>query len=67
MIDSPLPFPDPLDCEQSLFFFRFSAGECTLARASSVWSFACLARVAGRNKKKEGPLVLYRPLFTPKA
>ena len=58
-----------LDCEQSLFFFRFTE-ECTRARAlsdktarrvekrrrrlqSRAWSFSCHVRFARRTKKKE--------------
>ena len=56
-----------VDCEQTLFFFRFSK---RLAHAhqraspvsrlqSRAWSFACLGRFARRTKKKERLLVVY--------
>ena len=41
---------DGIDCEQPLFFFRFSEG--------SAWSFACLGRFARRTKKPERLLVV---------
>ena len=41
---------DGIDCEQPLFFFRFSEG--------SAWSFACLGRFARRTKKQERLLVV---------
>ena len=59
-----------LDCEQSLFFFRFSKGSARAqerlaaklgdARNESVtaWSFACLGRFARLTKKKERLLVV---------
>ena len=49
-----LSVSDFVDCEQSLFFFRFSK-ESARAR-----SFACLGRFARRTKKKERLLVVYR-------
>ena len=61
-----------LDCEQSLFFFRFqdgkgSAGACEVERRSletrdrraTAGSFACLGRFALRTKRKERLLVVY--------
>ena len=56
-----------LDCEQSLFFFRFSKGSARAREKrglpvsrlqSRAWSFACLGRFARRNKKKERLLVV---------
>ena len=49
MIDFPLPFLDPLDCEQSLFFFRFSAGDPGVhARASVELVVICVSRACRR-------------------
>ena len=63
-----------IDCEQSLFFFRFSMGSVRarerraakprdaspiLRLQSRAWSFACLGRFARRTKKKERLLVVY--------
>ena len=64
-----------IDCEQCLFFFRFTGqavalslswwGECTRTRASSgeAWSFACFARFAWRCQETER-LLLPRPHFS---
>ena len=64
----------PLDCEQSLFYFRFGessararerhvrneGGTSPVSRLQSrAWSFACLARFARRTKNKERVLVVY--------
>ena len=62
-----------VDCEQSLFFFRFSEGSACAVRRwdartraspvsrrqSRAWSFACLALFARWTKKKERLLVVY--------
>ena len=59
-----------LDCEQSLFFFRFSEGSARvrergwrkprdgLRLQSRAWSFACLAHFARQTKIKERLLVV---------
>ena len=47
----------PLNCEQSLFFFRFSEGSARLQ--SRAWSFACIAQFARWTKKKVRLLVVY--------
>ena len=57
-----------VNCEQSLFFFRFSKGSARARAAkprdarnalkSRAWSFACLARFARRTKKKERLLLV---------
>ena len=65
-----------VDCEQSLFFFRFSKGVHACASVewqsretretvqSRAWSFACLGRFARRTKIKERPLVVYKTSCT---
>ena len=53
-----------LDCEQFLFFFRFSKGyplRASVSRLQShAWLFACLMRFARRAKKKERLLEVYK-------
>ena len=66
--------PIAMDCEQSLFFFRFSQGSARARKLrdersegaypvsrlqSRAWLLACLARFARRNKEKERLLVVY--------
>ena len=42
-----------LDCELSLFFFRFSKGSARVRLQSRAWSFACLGHFARQTKKRE--------------
>ena len=51
LASSSLLFMTAVDCEQSLFSFRFNAGECTRAKASSgrptrKKHLQCLSRLA---------------------
>ena len=46
---------DKLDCEQSLFFFRFSKEECTRASVERRSRETRETRVAAREEKKSNP------------